>query len=94
MGKKTKPGEKAAESKNQKKTFDILNHALVPKHRILTKEEVSKLLQKFQISDFQLPVIRIKDAVCKAIGAQANDIIEIERIAPTGRSLYYRRVLS
>ena len=89
MAKKNKPKDK--ESK-EKKTFDILKHILVPKHKILTKDEAEKVLKRYQISELQLPIIRVKDCVCKVIGAKSKDIIEITRSGPTGKNTYYRRV--
>jgi DNA-directed RNA polymerase subunit H len=78
----------------KKKDFDILEHELVPRHIILTKEEAKKLLKKLNISPYQLPWISESDPVCKRIGAKPGDIIKIIRKSPTaGEAVFYRFVV-
>ena len=77
------------------KRVDITKHVLLPPFRKLEEEEVNKLLQKFDISLLQLPQISIKDPMAKAIGAQLNDVLEIEHKSPTGdKDMFYRRVIA
>ncbi len=74
--------------------FSVLDHVLVPKHRILSEEEKRSLLEKFNISEVQLPKILSTDPAVKALGAKPGDVIEIERPSPTaGKTLYYRLVV-
>ncbi len=74
--------------------FSVLDHVLVPKHRILSEEEKRSLLEKFNISEIQLPKILANDPAVKALGAKPGDVIEIERPSPTaGKTLYYRLVV-
>ena len=75
------------------KKIDITQHALVPKHILLSEDEAKQVLIQFNISAAQLPVILSTDPVAKSIGAKQGGIIKIERVSPTGRSPYYRRVV-
>jgi|YelNatPaOPRAMG01_1025707.scaffolds.fasta_scaffold08949_5 DNA-directed RNA polymerase subunit H len=75
------------------KKVDVLKHFLVPQHQILTKEEAQKLLETYNISPLQLPVILATDPVVKTIGAKPGDIIKITRKGKLGQTFYYRRVV-
>lgn len=78
----------------KKNSFNILEHELVPKHIILSREEAKALLEKYKISPYQLPWIRESDPVCKKIGAKAGNILMIIRDSPTaGKSIAYRLVV-
>ncbi len=75
------------------KNIDILKHVLVPKCSILSEEEKQKLLERFDISILQLPVISAKDPMTKAIGGKADDVVKIIRTGPpAGTMEYFRRV--
>ena len=75
--------------------IDIFRHVLVPKARILKKEEVDELLKKYHTTKFNLPKILSKDPMCKELGAKAGDVLEIKRKSPTaGESIYYRVVVT
>ena len=72
----------------------ILEHFLVPKHRVLPPEEAQKVLEKYRVKPQQLPYILASDPVVKAIGAKPGDIIEIIRDSETaGKAVYYRIVV-
>ena len=74
--------------------FNVLKHKLVPKHEILSEEEKKKLLEKYNISEKQLPKILKKDPVVKALGAKEGDVIKITRESPVaGKVVYYRLVV-
>ncbi|MDI9620031.1 MAG: DNA-directed RNA polymerase subunit H [Candidatus Nezhaarchaeota archaeon] len=76
------------------KKFTILDHELVPKHVLLTKEEKRELLERLAIRPDQLPWIRASDPVAKLIGAKPGDIVKIIRKSPTaGESIAYRFVV-
>jgi len=75
--------------------FDILTHELVPKHMILSKDDVKKLLKKYNISVNQLPKISIKDPVISKLKANVGDVIKIIRKSETNvESVYYRVVIN
>jgi DNA-directed RNA polymerase subunit H (RpoH/RPB5) len=74
-------------------TIDIFKNILVPKSRILNEKEKDALLEKYNISTKQLPVISHLDTVSKKLEAKAGDVIEFERNTKTaGMSKYYRVV--
>lgn len=73
--------------------INILNHTLVPKHRILSEKEVKEILDNYNISKIQLPEISQKDPVVVAIKAKQDDILEIIRQGASGKEKYYRRVV-
>jgi len=77
-----------------KKKFTILDHELVPKHILLTKEEKKQLLEQLKIRPEQLPWIRASDPVAKLIGAKPGDVVKIIRKSPTaGETVAYRFVV-
>lgn len=75
------------------KKIDVTQHVLTPKFSKLSPEEIKNLLETYNISDVQLPVISEKDPVAKAANLKAGDMIKIERKTSTGKSDYYRRVV-
>ena len=73
--------------------FNILNHVLVPKHRIIySKAECDKIKKKYNITDnSQFPEISRFDPVIQVIGGRPGDIVEIIRPSKTSiNSIYYR----
>jgi DNA-directed RNA polymerase subunit H len=74
--------------------FDIFEHALVPKHEILTEEERKQVLVHYKVQPYQLPQIKASDPAVKAIGAKPGDILRIIRKSPTaGEHIAYRYVV-
>ncbi len=78
----------------QKKSFDILEHELVPKHEVVPPEEAARILRELGVRPEQLPWIRATDPVVRRIGAKPGDIIRIYRKSPTaGEIIVYRYVV-
>jgi len=74
--------------------LNVLEHVMVPDHKIMSEEEVSELLSTYKISTEQLPKIYHDDPAVKVIGAKAGDVIRIIRISHTaGRAESYRLVI-
>lgn len=81
-------------SKKGKVEENILEHELVPKHELLTKEEALKVLRELGIRPEQLPWIRASDPIVKLLGAKPGDIVRVARKSPTaGVSIAYRFVV-
>jgi len=75
--------------------FDIFDHALVPKHEILTKKEREELLAKYKVQPYQMPQIQSTDPAVKVIGAKPGDILRVKRNSQTAGEYYitYRYVI-
>jgi DNA-directed RNA polymerase subunit H len=78
--------------------FNVMEHQLVPEHRLLSKKEAKKVTSQLNISKEQLPKIRITDP-CIKILSQSKDveegmIVEITRASQTaGMSKAYRLII-
>jgi len=72
--------------------FNLLEHVLVPPHRVLTKDEVNQVKKKYNIvDDAQFPDISRFDPVAQVIGIRPGQVCEIIRPSKTAiNSLYYR----
>lgn len=72
--------------------INITKHELVPKHRVLDKDETTQLLQKFNLKDLsKIPVIIKSDPVAKFYGMRRGDVVEITRPSETaGQYISYR----
>jgi len=67
---------------------------MVPDHIIMSEEEVSELLTRYNITTDQLPKIYHDDPAVKSIGANADDVIRIIRASHTaGRAEAFRLVI-
>jgi DNA-directed RNA polymerase subunit H len=74
--------------------IDVLGHELVPKHEVLSEEEKKEVLERYKVSQFQLPKILVSDPAARAIGAKVGDVIKITRESPTaGKAIAYRCVV-
>lgn len=58
--------------------FDISKHRKVPKHKLLTEDEKTKLMKLYNIINLKdLPKIDSQDAMARWIGARPGDVVEI-----------------
>lgn len=74
--------------------FNVMANHLVPRHSLLTTDEVERLLTSFGIDKAKLPKILISDSCVRALNGTSGDIVKIERKSPTaGTSIYYRLVV-
>ena len=74
--------------------LNVLEHVMVPDHQIMSEEEVSELLSRYNITTEQLPKIYHDDPAVKTIGAEADDVIRIIRASHTaGRAEAFRLVV-
>jgi len=74
--------------------LNVLEHAMVPDHQIMSEEEVQQLYSLYNITSEQLPKIYHDDPAVKVIGAKVGDVIRIVRTSHTaGRAESYRLVI-
>lgn len=74
--------------------LNVLEHVMVPDHKIMTEDEVSGLLSSYAITTEQLPKIYHDDPAVKTIGAKVGEVIRIIRDSHTaGRAESYRLVI-
>ena len=76
--------------------FNILNHTLVPPHRIMTLAEIETIKKKYNITDNSLfPEISRFDPVAKSIFIRPGEVCEITRPSKSAiESFYYRVCIS
>jgi DNA-directed RNA polymerase subunit H (RpoH/RPB5) len=75
--------------------FNILNHTLVPPHRILNDKEAQEIKLKYNImNDSQLPDISRFSPVAQAIGMRPGEICEILRPSKTAVFAPFYRICS
>ena len=73
--------------------IDIQDHMLVPKHEIMTEEEISDEFSDVDYEFKDLPKIKSHDPVVKAIGAEPGNVLRITRESQTaGEFITYRIV--
>lgn len=73
--------------------FNLLNHVLVPPHRILSISETIQIRSRYNImSNAQFPDISRFDPVAQAIGIRPGQVCEIIRPSKTAISAPYYRV--
>ena len=93
----TPPAKKTVRRKkveDEVPAFKISTHFLIPKHELLTKEEASQVVARFNGSPSQFPYIQATDAIAKEVGAKPGDFIRITRTSETaGSAVYYRYVV-
>jgi DNA-directed RNA polymerase subunit H (RpoH/RPB5) len=72
--------------------FNILDHALVPKHRVMNKTELENIMKKYNLCEVnQFPDISRFDPVAIAIGIRPGQVCHIQRPSKTAvLSDYYR----
>lgn len=72
--------------------FNILEHVLVPPHRVLMDSEVDNIMKRYNIMDkSQIPNISRFDPVARVIGLRPGQVCEILRPSKTSIiSNYYR----
>jgi DNA-directed RNA polymerase subunit H len=73
--------------------FNILEHELVPVHRVLTREEKEAIMRKYNLTqEDQFPEISRFDPVAQAIFLRPGDVCEIKRYHRTALASFYYRL--
>ena len=76
----------------QRLQFNILNHELVPEHRIMNEKEVTDMMIKYNVTDkTQLPDISRFDPVARAICLRPGNVCHIIRPSKTSVTADYYR---
>ena len=72
--------------------FNITEHDLVPKYRIMNLDDKKELLDKLYLdNEKNLPKILVTDPVAKFYGVRIGDLCEIEYTNETnGNNKFYR----
>ena len=72
--------------------FNILNHTLVPPHRVLKDSDVDEIMKRYNVTNkVQFPDISRFDPVARVIGLRPGQVCEIIRSSKTSiTSKYYR----
>jgi DNA-directed RNA polymerase subunit H (RpoH/RPB5) len=73
--------------------FNILNHTLVPEHRVMNDAEIEEVMKKYNIKDkTQFPDISRFDPVARVIGLRPGKVCHIIRSSKTAIEANYYRV--
>ena len=73
--------------------FNILNHSAVPKHDMLSADEIEDIFPDVDYDISQVPKIKVSDPVSEAIGAEEGQVLKITRKSETaGIFVTYRLV--
>jgi DNA-directed RNA polymerase subunit H (RpoH/RPB5) len=73
--------------------FNILDHSLVPPHRLMNNDEVDEIMKKYNITDKnQFPEISRFDPVAQVIGLRPGNVCEILRPSKTAIVTKYYRI--
>lgn len=80
-------------------SFNVLKHALVPEHHLLSEEQALEILNKMEITRDQLPKIRNSDAGIKVLESihgpiAEGSIIEIVRKSETAQEFTAYRLVT
>ena len=74
--------------------FNILEHVLVPKFRVLSEEEKKRVLENYRTTQDKLPKILQLDPIVTKLDAKKGDLLEIKRKSEVaGEYIYYRIVV-
>jgi DNA-directed RNA polymerase subunit H (RpoH/RPB5) len=73
--------------------FNILEHSLVPPHRVMLESEVKQIMTKYNITDKnQFPDISRFDPVARVIGLRPGQVCNIIRASKTAIETNYYRI--
>lgn len=73
--------------------FNILEHSLVPPHRVMLESEVKQIMTKYNITDkTQFPDISRFDPVARVIGLRPGQVCNIIRASKTAIEANYYRI--
>ncbi len=82
--------------------FNILNHEMVPEHRLVGEAEAEKIMKRFGITKEQLPKIKMTDPAIRVLEATLKEkegiregmIVEIKRNSKTSEQFTAYRLIT
>ncbi len=87
-------GKKKKVKKRTRKVKEEIKHSYIPKHEIVSTDQLEKLINEQNINLEKLPLIYIADPGIAHLEVKVGDIIKITRKNRTiGEVIYYRRVI-
>ena len=73
--------------------FNILNHVMVPPHKVLSDKEKAEIYDKYNITkDLEVPEMDRFDPVAQAVGLRPGELCEITRSSPTSITTKFYRI--
>ena len=64
--------------------FNVVEHEMVPPHKLLKDDEKREVLKKYRVTPEQLPRILLSDPIAKYYGARVGQVFEITNASPLG----------
>lgn len=81
--------------KRARKIKEEIKHAYIPKHELVSGEDLEKLISEKNINPEKLPFIYISDPGIVHIDVKVGDVIKITRVnKKIGEVTYYRKVIA
>ncbi len=68
-------------------TYNLTKHFLVPKHRLMSLNEITRFLGENDLDIENLPIMSFQDPMARYYGAKPGDLFEIERFDILGASM-------
>ncbi len=79
--------------KKKKIKFKQYTHVLIPKHIPIKEKEKKALLERYKISERELPKILKDDAAIRHLNLKQGDVVKIIRPSLTAETTVYYRVV-
>jgi len=88
-------GKKRKVKKRARKVKEEIKHSYIPKHEVLSAEELEKLISEKNLNPEKLPLIFMADPGIAHLEVKPGDVIKITRKNRViGEVLYFRKVVS
>lgn len=88
-------GKKKKIKKRARKIKEEIKHSYIPKHEIVSADELEKLISEQNINSEKLPLIYIADPGIAHLEVKVGDVIKITRKNRIiGDVIYYRKVIA
>ena len=73
---------------------NVLVHEMVPTHEVLGEKDVKELLDSYNVTIAQLPIIFDSDPAISGLEAKIGDVVKITRRSPVIGTSYAFRVVT